>query len=92
MAELRNRDEEIFWFQRRLIVAGVLIVACFALLLGRFIYLQVVKHEHFAKLAEANRIDVQPEVPNRGIITDRNGVVLVSNYSAYTLELNPQKN
>jgi penicillin-binding protein 2 len=69
----------------------VLILLCFALLLGRFVYLQVVKHEHFAKLAEANRIDVQPEVPNRGIITDRNGVVLVSNYSAYTLEINPQK-
>jgi penicillin-binding protein 2 len=91
MAELRNRDEEMFWFHRRLIFAGVVILACFALLLGRFVYLQVVKHDHFAKLAEANRIDVQPEVPNRGIITDRNGIVLVSNYSAYTLELNPQK-
>ena len=34
---------------------------------------------------------MQPEAPNRGIITDRNGVVLASNYSAYTLELNPQK-
>ncbi len=91
MAELRNREEQVFWFHRRLMVAGVLMLLCFALLAGRFIYLQVVKHEHFSKLAEANRIDLQPEVPTRGIITDRNGVVLVSNYSAYTLELNPQK-
>jgi penicillin-binding protein 2 len=89
--ELRNREQEIFWFQRRLAVAGVFILLCFALLLGRFFYLQVIKHDYYAKLAEANRIDVQPEVPNRGIITDRNGVVLVSNYSAYTLEINPQK-
>ncbi|MGL4230820.1 MAG: penicillin-binding protein 2 [Casimicrobium sp.] len=91
MNELRNKDEEVFWFQRRVLVAGGAILLCFALLIGRFVYLQIVKHDHFASLAEANRIDVQPEVPNRGIITDRNGVVLVSNYSAYTLELNPQK-
>jgi penicillin-binding protein 2 len=91
LAELRNRDEEVFWFQRRLMVAGIVILLCFALLFGRFVYLQVIKHDHFSKLAEANRIDVQPEVPNRGIITDRNGIVLVSNYSAYTLELSPQK-
>ena len=90
-AELRNYDQELFWYQRRLTLAAVLVVLCFVTLLGRFVYLQVVQHKHFATLAEANRIDVQPEAPNRGIITDRNGVVLASNYSAYTLELNPQK-
>ena len=90
-AELRNHDQELFWYQRRLTLAAVLVALCFAMLLGRFFYLQVVKHKHFATLAEANRIDVQPEAPNRGIITDHNGVVLASNYSAYTLELNPQK-
>jgi penicillin-binding protein 2 len=89
--ELRNREQEVSWFQRRLLVAAFAILACFAILIGRFTYLQVYKYQHFAMLAEANRIDVQPEVANRGIITDRNGVVLVSNYSAYTLELNPQK-
>lgn len=90
-AELRNYDQELFWYQRRLSLAAVLVVLCFLTLLGRFVYLQVVQHKHFATLAEANRIDIQPEAPNRGIITDRNGVVLASNYSAYTLELNPQK-
>ena len=74
-----------------LTLAAVLVVLCFLGLLGRFFYLQVVQYRHFATLAQANRIDVQPEAPNRGIITDRNGVVLASNYSAYTLELNPQK-
>ena len=90
-SELRNYDQELFWYQRRLTLAAVLVVICFTTLLGRFIYLQVVQHKHFSTLAEANRIDIQPEAPNRGIITDRNGVVLASNYSAYTLELNPQK-
>lgn len=90
-AELRNYDQELFWYQRRLTLAAVLVVLCFLTLLGRFVFLQVVQHKHFATLAEANRIDIQPEAPNRGIITDRNGIVLASNYSAYTLELNPQK-
>ena len=90
-AELRNYDQELFWYQRRLTLAAALVVLCFLTLLGRFVYLQVFQHKHFATLAEANRIDIQPEAPNRGIITDRNGVVLASNYSAYTLELNPQK-
>ncbi len=88
---LRNHDQELFWFQRRLIVAAIFIFLCFALLVGRFVYLQVVRQAHYATLSEANRIDVQPEAPNRGIITDRNGIVLASNYSAYSVELNPQK-
>jgi len=90
-AELRNYDQELFWYQRRLTLAAILVVLCFGGLLARFFYLQVLQHKHYANLAEANRIDVQPEAPNRGIITDRNGIVLASNYSAYTLELNPQK-
>ena len=90
-AELRNYDQDLFWFQRRLTLAAVLVMLGFAALLGRFVYLQVIQHKHFVTLAEANRIDIQPEAPNRGIITDRNGVVLASNYSAYTLEINPQK-
>ena len=90
-AELRNHDQELFWFQRRLSLAAIVVVACFAAVLGRFVYLQVFQYKHFVTLAEANRIDIQPEAPNRGIITDRNGVVLASNYSAYTLEINPQK-
>ena len=90
-SELRNYDQELFWFQRRLSLAAMLVALGFLALLGRFVYLQVVQHKHFVTLAEANRIDIQPEAPNRGIITDRNGVVLASNYSAYTLEINPQK-
>lgn len=90
-AEFRHPEAELARFQQRLLIAGAAILAAFALIFGRFFYLQVVQHKHFAKLAEANRIDVQPEPPNRGIITDRNGIVLASNYSAYTLELNPQK-
>jgi hypothetical protein len=42
-------------------------------------------------LAESNRVAIVPIVPNRGVITDRNGIVLAQSYSAYTLELTPAK-
>ncbi|MCX8099204.1 MAG: penicillin-binding protein 2 [Casimicrobiaceae bacterium] len=90
-AELRQPERELARFQQRLLIAGVLIVIAFALLFGRFVYLQVFQHRHYAKLAQANRVDVHPEPPTRGIITDRNGIVLATNDSAYTLELNPRK-
>ena len=63
----------------------------FGVLFARFIYLQVVQHEHYHTLAEANRISIVPVVPNRGLIIDRNGVVLAHNYSAYTLEITPRR-
>jgi len=88
---LRNREAELSVFRNRVAFAAAMTLALFALLAGRFIYLQVMKREHYHTLAEANRISVAPVVPNRGIITDRNGVVLAANYSAYTLEVTPGK-
>ncbi|HEV2009351.1 MAG TPA: penicillin-binding protein 2 [Burkholderiales bacterium] len=89
--ELRNSRLEIHHFRLRLAIASGFVLLMFLLLLGRFFYLQVIQHEHYATLAEANRISIVPIVPNRGIIVDRNGVVLAHNYSAYTLEITPGK-
>jgi penicillin-binding protein 2 len=72
-------------------VLGGLVFFCFALLLARFIWLQVIKHDDYIAKAEGNRIAVVPIVPNRGLILDRNGVVLARNYSAITLEITPSK-
>jgi penicillin-binding protein 2 len=88
-AEFRHPERQIFLFRRRVAVAGVLIVLAGAALFGRFVHLQVLRHEHYQTLAETNRIAIVPIVPNRGVITDRNGVVLAQSYSAYTLELQP---
>jgi len=89
--EIKNPERELFLFRRRLLVAAVLVLVAFLALLARFVFLQVVKHEEFRTLAESNRISIVPVVPNRGIITDRNGVVLAHNYSAYTIEITPSK-
>jgi penicillin-binding protein 2 len=89
--ELRNAELEIHHFQVRLAIAAGLVLFVFLLLAGRFFYLQVVRHGELNTLAEANRISIVPVVPNRGIILDRNGVLLAHNYSAYTLEVQPDR-
>ncbi len=89
--ELRNAELELHHFQVRLAVAAGLVLFVFLLLAGRFFYLQVVRHGELYTLAEANRISIVPVVPNRGIIVDRNGVLLAHNYSAYTLEVQPDR-
>ena len=89
--EMRNAQLELHHFQVRLAIASAFVFILFVLLAGRFFYLQVVKHGELYTLAEANRISIVPVVPNRGIIVDRNGVVLAHNYSAYTLEIQPGK-
>ncbi len=89
--ELRNSRLEIYHFRLRLAIASGFVLCMFFLLFVRFFYLQVVQHDHYSTLAEANRISIVPIVPNRGIIVDRNGVLLANNYSAYTLEITPHK-
>jgi penicillin-binding protein 2 len=89
--ELKNPERELSHFRRRLMVAAALIVLGFAGLVGRFVYLQLFQHQHYQTLAESNRIAIVPIVPNRGVITDRNGVVLAQSYSAYTLEVTPSR-
>src|SRR5258706_14745704 len=91
MAELKNVRRELHNFQRRLGVAGALVLAAFAVLFARFFYLQVIQHQYYDTKAEDNRIAIVPIPPNRGLILDRNGVVLARNYSAYTLELTLSK-
>ena len=90
-SELRNPEREVFLFRRRLSLVAFLVFVAFCGLFGRFFYLQVVQHAHFETLAETNRIAIVPIVPNRGVITDRNGVVLAQSYSAYTLEITPSR-
>ncbi len=91
MTELRNVKNDLSRFRTRVLVAGLMVVFAFTLLLSRLVYLQVYRYEDLSEQAESNRTAVVPIVPNRGLILDRNNVVLASNYSAYTLEITPSK-
>ncbi|MBX3653601.1 MAG: penicillin-binding protein 2 [Ramlibacter sp.] len=91
MTELRNIEADLSRFRARVLVASLVVLAAFLLLASRLVYLQVVRHEDLDEQAESNRTTIVPIVPNRGLILDRNGIVLATNYSAYTLEITPSK-
>lgn len=91
MTEFNDTQQELARFKLRVAAAGLFVFACFTLIGCRFLYLQVWHYNKYSLQADENRISVAPIVPNRGIIMDRNGVVLAKNYSAYTLEITPSK-
>ena len=70
-----------------LIFAGVLL----SVLIGRLVHLQVVAHEHYITLSDDNRIKILSLPPNRGLIFDRNGVILADNLPSYRLEITPEQ-
>jgi penicillin-binding protein 2 len=89
--ELRNYERELHQFHLRLAVAGIAVFVAFGVLAARFIFLQVVRHDVYASKAEDNRISIVPIPPNRGLIVDRNGIVIARNYSGYTLDIYPRR-
>ena len=70
-----------------LILGGLLLIV----LLTRLLYLQVIEHEHFTTLSEDNRVKLQPIPPNRGLIFDRNGVLLAENLPSYRMGITPEQ-
>ena len=89
MGDFHNSEGDLDRFRFRLGIASLVVLLAFAILTGRFVWLQIVQHDFYRTRAEDNRIALIPIVPNRGVITDRNGVVLARNYSAFTLEITP---
>src|SRR5690554_5268565 len=78
-------------FQQRLWIAVVIVVLCFAALVARYFYLQVIQHSHYTELAEKNRIKHTRIKASRGLIYDRNGILLADNVTAYRLLVTPEK-
>ena len=91
MGDFHNPEGDQERFRFRLGFAAIAVLAAFGILFGRFVYLQILQHDYYRTRAEDNRIALIPIVPNRGVITDRNGVVLARNYSAFTLEITPSR-
>jgi penicillin-binding protein 2 len=91
VGDFHNPEADLDRFRFRSGFAAITVLLAFAILLGRFIWLQVIQHDFYQTRAEDNRIALIPIVPNRGVITDRNGTVLARNYSAFTLEITPSR-
>lgn len=89
--ELKNHLNEQHNYRVRLTIIGIFALLGFIALSIRFYYLQVHRYDYYHTLAESNRISIVPISPNRGLILDRNGMVLAHNFFVYTLEITPSK-
>lgn len=83
------RDKRLI--HSRLMMTGVLVLLLSMVLVARMYYLQVVQYEHHSTLAENNRIHVQPLPPTRGLIYDRNGVILAENRPSFSLTITKER-
>ncbi|MGA2654910.1 MAG: penicillin-binding protein 2 [Gammaproteobacteria bacterium] len=88
---LRNHLAEGQLFRNRVLVASIVIIAFFCLLAVRLYYLQIQQFTTYSTLSEQNRVTLLPVTPNRGLIYDRNGILLVENVPAYSLQIIPEK-
>ncbi len=78
-------------FLGRAVFAGVTCVALAVVLIARLISLQVVHHDYYSTRADDNRMRITPVPPVRGLIYDRNGVLLAENRPAFVLEVTPEQ-
>ncbi len=91
MIEIDQAVAELSRIRRRLLLCAALVVGACVVLGGRLAYLQILRHDDFRAQAEDNRIALVPVAPTRGMILDRNGVLLAENIAYYTLELAPSR-
>jgi len=73
--------------RRRLIVSAVIVAVLITIVVGRLYVLQIQEYEHFSTLSDSNRVRIRALPPTRGLIYDRNGVVMANNLPAYRLEI-----
>ncbi len=88
---LKEARYEATLFRRRALTGFLIIVACLIALSMRFSVLQVRQHDEFSARSEANRVLTRPLAPARGLIYDRNGVLLAENQAAFRLEVTPEQ-
>ncbi len=88
---IKDPRGESLLFQRRALAGFVLIVLSLCLLVSRFVFLQVMRHDEFVTRSQANRVKPRAIPPARGLIYDRNGVLLADNVPAFRLEVVPEQ-
>jgi len=89
--EFKDTAAERRLFQRRTVVMLVCVILAVGLLLTRMYQLQVVEHEVYTTLSDKNRVQVQSVPPPRGLVYDRNGVLLAENRPVFSVTLVPER-
>ena len=88
---IRDLRRESRQFSRRTLLAAAIVALAVCALVARLGYLQILSHEHFTTLSDKNRVRLQPLPPTRGLIYDRNRVLLADNLPSFRLEIVPEE-
>src|SRR3990167_2430202 len=91
LTPLKNHQQEIQLIINRTVIAFIVITCSILLLMGRLIYLQVYKHNLYITLSTKNWLDLVPIEPTRGLIYDRNQVLLAENIPVFSLDVIPMQ-
>lgn len=89
--QIKDQQAEQRLLFRRSLIAGLGMVALLVLLLARLVHLQVTSYQHYTMLSQENRVKLVALPPPRGLIYDRNGVVLAENRPSFRLVLTPEE-
>lgn len=85
--QIKDNQREGRLLQSRVTFMVAFMVLLAVVLLARMIHLQVVRYDHYATISDENRIQTSPIAPNRGLVLDRNGIVLAENRPSFSLNI-----
>jgi penicillin-binding protein 2 len=88
---IKDHIAEANLFARRTVIALLVILVMLMMVLSNLYYLQITRHEDYQTRSNGNRIKILPVAPNRGLIYDRNGLLLAENRPVFTLEVIPEE-
>src|SRR3989338_3813152 len=86
---IKNPQQEVSLITKRILIASILFCLLIGTLILRLAYLQIYKHNLYTTLSTNNWLDLVPLEPTRGLIYDRNGVLLVENIPVFSLDIIP---
>ncbi|MCS6177334.1 penicillin-binding protein 2 [Shewanella baltica] len=88
---MHDHAAEASLFKRRALFTFFCVFALLSVLVTNLYHLQVESYKDYETRSNDNRIRVVPIAPSRGLIYDRNGVLLAENLPFYSLDLVPEK-
>lgn len=88
---LKDHEKDARLVRRRVVVGAVAVLLLTCTLIARLYYLQVIQYEYHSTLSENNRVHVQPIPPTRGLIFDRNGLIIADNRPSFSLTVTRER-
>ncbi|MGS7250480.1 penicillin-binding protein 2 [Pseudomonas sp. SK] len=88
---LKDHEKDARLVRNRVVVGAVAVVLLVCVLIARLYYLQIIQYDYHSTLSENNRVHVQPIPPTRGLIFDRNGVIVADNRPSFSLSMTRER-